>query len=104
MESLPLFWTMASFAILLFVIGVYSLLVTRNLLRVLIGVEVLAKGVTLLLVGAGYLVDRTNVIQPIIITMIVVEAVIIAVAAGIVIAAYRQVGSVNAREMQNLRG
>jgi len=104
MESTSMFWVMASFAILLFVIGVYSLLATRNLLRILIGVEVLNKGVTLLLVMAGYMAGRTNVIQPVIITMIVVEAVIIAVAAGVVIAAYRENGTINIRKLSNLKG
>jgi len=104
MESISIFWVVVSFAVLLFVIGIYSLLITRNMLRILIGVEILAKGVTLLLVTAGYLTGRTNVMQPIIITMIVVEAVIIAVAAGIVIAAYRQNGTVNTGEMCNLKG
>ena len=104
MESLSLFWILASFTILLFIIGIYSILATRNLLRILIGMEILTKGATLLLIAAGYLTGRTNVIQPVIITVIVVEAVIIAVAAGVVIAAYRNNGTVNIREMRNLKG
>ena len=104
MESTSLFWVIASFTILLFVIGAYSLLLTRNLLRILIGMEVLTKGVTLLLVAAGYLTGRTNIIQPVIITMIVVEVVIIAVAAGVVIAAYRENGTISIRELCNLKG
>jgi multisubunit Na+/H+ antiporter MnhC subunit len=104
MENGSLFWVIASFVILLFITGIYSLLVTRNLLRILIGMEILTKGVTLLLVAAGYLTGRTNVIQPVIITMIVVEVVIIAVAAGVVIAAYRRNGTINIRELRNLKG
>jgi multisubunit Na+/H+ antiporter MnhC subunit len=99
-----MFWLLASFVILLFIIGVYSLLVTRNLLRILIGMEILTKGVTLLLVAAGYLTGQVNVIQPVIITMIVVEVVIIAVAAGVVIAAYRNNGTVNVSALRNLKG
>jgi multisubunit Na+/H+ antiporter MnhC subunit len=102
MESM--FWVLASFVIGLFIIGIYALLATRNLLRILIGIEVLNKGVTLLLIAAGYLTGRTNIIQPVIITMIVVEAVIIAVAAGVVIAAYRKNGTINIRELRNLKG
>jgi multisubunit Na+/H+ antiporter MnhC subunit len=104
MESLHMFWLLASFVILLFIIGVYSLLVTRNLLRILIGMEILTKGVTLLLVAAGYMTGQANVIQPVIITMIVVEVVIIAVAAGVVIAAYRNNGTVDVRALRNLKG
>jgi len=104
MESISLFWMLVSFAVLLFISGIYCILATRNLLRILLGMEILTKGVTLLLVAAGYLTGRSNVIQPIIITMIVVEVVIIAVAAGVVIAAYRKNGTVNIRELQNLKG
>ena len=104
MENVSLFCALASFVILLFIIGGYALLATRNLLRILIGIEVLNKGVTLLLITAGYLTGRTYLIQPVIITMIVVEAVIIAVAAGVVIAAYRANGTVNVRSLRNLKG
>jgi len=99
-----MFWIMMSFVILLFIIGIYALFATRNLLRILIGMEILTKGVTLLLVAAGYLTGRVNVIQPIIITMIVVEVVIIAVAAGVVIAAYRRNGTIDIRALRNLKG
>ena len=104
MENASMFWTMASFAILLFIIGIYALLATRNLLRILIGVEVINKGVTLMLVTAGYLTGRTSVIQPVVITMIVIEAVIIAVAAGVVIAAYRKNGTIDIRALRSLKG
>ena len=99
-----MFWRLAFFVIILFIIGIYALLVTRNLLRILIGMEILTKGVTLLLVAAGYFTGRTNIIQPVIITMIVVEVVMIAVAAGVVIAAYRSNGTVDVRNLRNLKG
>jgi multisubunit Na+/H+ antiporter MnhC subunit len=104
MESISMFWLLASFVILLSIIGIYALLATRNLLRILIGMEILTKGVTLLLIAAGYLTGQVNVIQPVIITMIVVEVVIIAVAAGVVIAAYRGNGTVDVRSLRNLKG
>ena len=104
MESVSMFWILASVVILLFIIGIYALLATRNLLRVLIGMEILTKGVTLLLVAAGYLTGRVNFIQPVIITMIVVEVVIIAVAAGIVIASYRSNGTIDIRALRKLKG
>jgi multisubunit Na+/H+ antiporter MnhC subunit len=104
MEAISTFWILTSFVILLLIIGIYALLATRNLLRILIGMEVLTKGVTLLLVAGGYLTGRTHIIQPVIITMIVVEVVIIAVAAGVVIASYRSNGTVNIRALRNLKG
>jgi len=89
---------------LLFIIGIYALLVSRNLLRILIGMEILTKGVTLLLVAAGFLTGRQNSMQPVVITMIVVEVVIIAVAAGIAIASYRNNKTISVRALRNLKG
>ncbi|MDR1726998.1 MAG: NADH-quinone oxidoreductase subunit K [Acidobacteriota bacterium] len=99
-----LFWFLTSFVALLFIIGLYALLATRNLLRILIGMEILTKGVTLLLIAAGFLAGRQNAMQPIVITMIVVEVVIIAVAAGIVIASYRNNKTISVRALRNLKG
>jgi len=104
MESASMFWGLASFAILLFVIGFYYILATVNLLRILIGMEILTKGATLLLVSAGFLTGMMNVIQPIIITMIVCEVVIIAVAAGVVIASYQSNGTIDVTALRNLKG
>ena len=36
--------------VLLFAIGIYSLLVTTNLIRILVSIEILTKGVTLLMI------------------------------------------------------
>jgi len=104
METASVFWSLASFAILLFVIGIYYILATTNLLRILIGMEILTKGATLLLVIGGFLTNKMNVIQPIIITMIVMEVVIIAVAAGVIIASYHCNGTVDVRALRNLKG
>ena len=104
METASIFWGLSSFAILLFVIGFYYILATTSLLRILIGMEILTKGATLLLVAAGYLTGKMNVIQPIIITMIVMEVVIIAVAAGVVIASYQSNGTVDVSALRNLKG
>jgi multisubunit Na+/H+ antiporter MnhC subunit len=104
MDNASMFWYLAAPVIFLFFIGIYAILVTRNLLRILIGMEILTKGATLLLVAAGYLTGRVDVIQPVIITMIVMEVVIIAVAAGVVVAAYRSNGTINIRALRNLKG
>ena len=41
------------FVVLLLLVGLYTLLVSKNLLRMLIGYEIMAKGVTLAIVSAG---------------------------------------------------
>ena len=90
--------------ILLSVVALYCILASRNLIRILIGLELLTKAVTLLLAVAGYLTGRMAVAQTFIITLIVIEVVVIAVAAGIVLGVYRHNHDLDAGKLSNLRG
>ena len=62
------------FVVLLFVIGIYCVLLTYNLIRALIGLEILVKAVTLLLVVAGYVSGREALAQSLVITLIVITS------------------------------
>lgn len=90
--------------ILLLGIGLYTLLVSRNLLRMLIGFEIMAKGVTLAIVSAGALNGKIALSQTLAITAIVVEVVFIAVALAIVMLIQRKKGSLDVRNLTNLKG
>ena len=91
-------------ALLLLVIGIYSLIVTRNLLRVLLSIEILIKAVTLLMIGAGYVTGNMDAAQMYVITIIVVEVMILVVAMGIAFGVYRQNGTLDTRKLNNLKG
>lgn len=106
MDSLTvnMFWSFSVFIIMLFIIGFYCLLVTRNLVRALIAVEILMKAVTLFIVVTGYLSGRSALAQSLILTLIVVETAAIAVAMGIVLSVYRNNGSLDATKLMNLKG
>ncbi len=90
--------------ILLLVIGLYTLLVSRNLLRMLIGYEVMAKGVTLAIVSAGWINGKMALAQTLAITAIVVEVVFIAIALAIIMLIQRKNGSLDVRKLTNLKG
>lgn len=92
------------FVILLLVIGFYCLIVTKNLVRVLIGLEILIKAVTLLIILAGYITGKTATAQTLVITLIVVEVVVMAVGAGIVISVFNKNASLDVRNLRNLKG
>ena len=99
-----LFWVFSIFIILLFVCGFYCLLVTRNFIMALIGLEILTKSVTLLIIIAGYVSNRLALAQSMAITIIVIEAVVIAVAAGIIFGIFKKTDSLNITKLMNLRG
>jgi NADH:ubiquinone oxidoreductase subunit K len=98
------FWPIAIIAAILFTCGVYCLVVSRNLIRILVGIELLTKSVTLLLALAGAVTGRMAQVQALIITLIVIEVVAITVAAGIVIGAFRQTGTIDAKALTDLKG
>lgn len=99
-----LFSTGVFFIILLTVTALYCILFSRNLIRILIGLELLIKAVTLLIALAGYITGHMALAQTMIITLIVIEVVVIAVAAGIVIGAQRHNQSLDVRTLRNLKG
>ena len=92
------------FAALMAATAVYCILMTRNLIRILIGLELLTKSVTLLLALGGYVSGRIATAQTFIITLIVIEVVVIAVAAGVVICTHKYNSDLDTSRMKNLKG
>ncbi len=96
-------WHFFVFIILLFIIGFYCILATYNLIRALIGIELLFKAVTLLLVLVGYIRGQTQLMQTFVITLIVIEVVMMVVAIGIILGLRRHNQSLDTRYLKNLK-
>lgn len=91
-------------AVLLIAVGLYSLVVTRNMIRILMSVEILTKAVTLLMIGAGYMTGNMGAAESYVITIIVMEVMILVVATGIVFGVYKKNGTLDTNKLTNLRG
>jgi len=92
------------FIILLFVTGLYCLIVTRNLIRAIIGLELLIKAATLLMIAVGYVTGRTAFTQSLVITVVVIEVVVVAMAGGLILRIFRHNDSLDARLLKKLKG
>jgi NADH-quinone oxidoreductase subunit K len=88
----------------LFTAGLYCIFVSHNLIRVVVGIEMLIKAVTLMLALAGALTGRMATAEALIITLIVMEVVAIAVATGLVVGIFRHHGSARTRFIRQLKG
>jgi multisubunit Na+/H+ antiporter MnhC subunit len=88
-------------AVLLYIIGFYYLIVITNLICKLIALELLTKGITLVLIYVGKTTGQMATAQSMVITLIIIEVVILAVAAGIIINIFNHTGSLNAKKMKN---
>ena len=92
------------FIILLSIAGVYCILMTFNLIRALLGLEILIKASTLLIILAGYLTHQTGLAQAMVITLIVIEVVIMVVAGGIILSLFRHYKTIDTRKLNQLKG
>ncbi|MBP7864730.1 MAG: NADH-quinone oxidoreductase subunit K [Acidobacteria bacterium] len=90
--------------LLIFMIGVYFLFGYRNLIRIMLGVEVISKGITLLLLAGGIHRMNVDLIQPILVTFIIIETILAAVMIGIVVVAHKIYGSLDIRLQSKLKG
>lgn len=90
--------------VLLLVIGLYILLASKNLLRMLIGFEIMSKSVTLGILTAGSVNGRMVLTQTLAITVIVVEVVFIAIALAILMLVYRRKQSISVGKLTDLKG
>jgi NADH:ubiquinone oxidoreductase subunit K len=89
---------------LLFFIGLYCLLSSRNMIKLLIGLEIMAKAAVLSFITAGFHRGETFFSQSLVITFIVVEVSIVAVALALVINAYKNTGNLDIRSLTKLKG
>ncbi|MCL2137138.1 MAG: NADH-quinone oxidoreductase subunit K [Coriobacteriia bacterium] len=75
--------------------GIYCLLVTQNMIRVLISMELINKGGALLLAVAGLVNGQTALAESFIIALIFVEVVVTAIGAVLCIAMHARTGSLD---------
>lgn len=102
-EALMLFKLYLITAPLLFVIGIYAIIITRNIISVIIGLEIMTKGVTILLAAAGFFSGRPQMMEPLIITMIVVEVVILMISAGYIINIAKKHNSIDVEYIKKIK-
>ncbi len=94
----------AIFVVLLLAIGVYCILATYNLIRVLIGIEILIKAVTLLIIAAGRQSGNMALAQAMVVSIIVIEVVIMTIAVGVVLGIHHHSNSLDSRNIRKLKG
>ncbi|MDD5263585.1 MAG: NADH-quinone oxidoreductase subunit K [Candidatus Bipolaricaulis sp.] len=98
------FWLYFTFFVLLLVDGLWCMLATRNLVRILIGLEILMKSVTFFLIAAGYLSGRMALAQALVVTVIVIEVVVVVVVAGIILGFHRKHDSLDVGNTKRMKG
>jgi NADH:ubiquinone oxidoreductase subunit K len=92
------------FAAALVFAGILGLLAKRNLIKLFICIEVIGKGISLILVGTGLAKASLLTAQALAITYIVIEVSLVATALALIINIYRHTKSLDVRRLAKLKG
>jgi NADH:ubiquinone oxidoreductase subunit K len=82
----PVFILLAAAGVL-FAVGLFALITRANLIKMVIGLELMGSSVSLVFITGGYIAGDVGVSQAVVFTLITIEAVVAAVALALVILA-----------------
>lgn len=84
-------------------IGLYGLLIVRNLIKVVIALQLLAKGAMLALVLAGSVAKDVNLGQSIALTVIVADTIVAVIGLALAVQIRRHFGTLDLKALTTLR-
>jgi len=90
--------------ILLLAVGFYGLLITRNLIKIVLVLQILVKAVVIALVLAGKASGNLGLGQSIAATVIVADTIVAVVALALVVQVRRRAGTLDLAKISTLRG
>ena len=90
--------------VLLLVVGFYGLLITRNLIKIVLVLQILVKAVVVALVLGGKASGNLGLGQSLAATVIVADTVVAVVALALAVQVRRRVGTLDLAKLSSLRG
>ncbi len=90
--------------VVLVVLGLYALLTSRHLIKILVGVQLMGKGILLALVAAGQVSGQADLAQALIVTVIVADTIVTTAGLAFAVRVQRQFGTLDVRALATLKG
>jgi NADH-quinone oxidoreductase subunit K len=88
----------------LFGIGLYGLLVLRNLVKLVIALQIMVKAVLLAFVAAGSASGQINLGQSLALTVIVADTIVATIGLALAVQVRRHFGTLDVNELSMLKG
>ena len=85
-------------------VGLYGLLITRNLIKLVMVLQLLVKSAILALVLAGNISGNPGLGQSTAVTVIVVDTIVAVVALALVVQVRRRIGTLDVSQITTLKG
>ena len=97
-------WTITLVAVFsLAAVGIYGLLILRNLIKIVVALQVFSKGAILLMVAAGGIAGKPAIGQSLAITVIVADTIVTVMALALAIQVRRWCGTLDTRVISTLK-
>jgi multicomponent Na+:H+ antiporter subunit C len=90
--------------IVIFLLGLYCVISQRNLIKIVIGIEIMGKAVILNFITAGFYQNNIGVAQAIVTTAIMIDAVLVAVILALVVNVFRLNRGILADQIARMKG
>ena len=85
-------------------IGFYGLMICRNLIKIVIALQILVKAALLGLIAAGNLNGQINLSQSMALTVIVADTIVAVMGIALGVQIRRRVGTLDVRDLSSLKG
>jgi multisubunit Na+/H+ antiporter MnhC subunit len=90
--------------LVLILTGCFELIRTHHMLKIIIGLELAIKAVSMFVTLGGWLNGNMPLAQAFVVSIIVLEVVVATVLSGIAISIYHKHGNMDIRSLRNLKG
>jgi NADH:ubiquinone oxidoreductase subunit K len=87
----------------LLAIGLYAVLISRNLIKIVIGLQILVKGAMLAMIAAGQLAGQAAVGESLALTVIVADTIVAVVGLALAVQVRRHFGTLDVRALSTLK-
>ncbi|MDD5368571.1 MAG: NADH-quinone oxidoreductase subunit K [Anaerolineaceae bacterium] len=84
-------------------VGLYGLLAVRNLIRVIVALQIMVKGALLALIVAGKIQGQVNLGQSLALTVIVADTIVAVIGLALAVQVRRRFGTLDIQALTTLR-
>jgi NADH:ubiquinone oxidoreductase subunit K len=88
----------------IFLLGLYCVISQGNLMKIVIGLEIMEKGIVLNFIVAGFFQNNTGVAQALVVTAILIDAVLLSVILALIVDVFRRTKGIRADQIAGLKG
>jgi NADH:ubiquinone oxidoreductase subunit K len=84
-------------------VGFYCLLATRNMIKVIIGLQLLVKGVAMAFILGGNLTGQVNLAQTLALTVIVADTIVAVIGLALAVQVRHRLGTLDIKALSTLK-